>query len=145
MQNQTKIATPKHIEDFQLSRSLLTAASIGFDKNDLRKERISAPLRSTHELEKPSGSLRLFRTSTAHVTIRYTTTSITFKHVVEKLEQSWATVNTVYCQNRDQKKTPIGKKTIRQDIWVGSWLMIWKAHPTKATRLEGLCPYLLNM
>ena len=88
MQNQTKIATPKHIEDFQLSRSLLTAASIGFDKNDLRKERISAPLRSTHELEKPSGSLRLFRTSTAHVTIRYTTTSITFKHVVEKLEQS---------------------------------------------------------
>ena len=42
-----------------------------------------------HELEKPLGLLWLFRPSTAHITIRYTTTSITFKHaVVEKLEQS---------------------------------------------------------
>ena len=42
-----------------------------------------------HELEKPLSLLWLFRPSTAHITIRYTTTSITFKHaVVEKLEQS---------------------------------------------------------
>ena len=42
-----------------------------------------------HELENPLGLLWLFRLSTAHITIRYTTTSITFKHaVVEKLEQS---------------------------------------------------------
>ena len=41
-----------------------------------------------HELEKPLGLLWLFRPSTAHITIRYITTSITFKHVVEKQEQS---------------------------------------------------------
>ena len=41
-----------------------------------------------HELEKPLGLLWLFRPTTAHITIRYTTTSITFKHAVEKLEQS---------------------------------------------------------
>ena len=41
------------------------------------------------QLEKPLGLLWLFRPSTAHITIRYTTTSITFKHAVaEKLEQS---------------------------------------------------------
>ena len=65
-----------------------------------------------HELEKPLGLLWLFRPSTAHITIRYTTTSITFKHVVEKLEQSWATVYTEYCQNRGQKK-PAGKNPNR--------------------------------
>ena len=42
-----------------------------------------------------------------------------------------------------RKKTPIGKKT-RQEIWVRPRLMLWKA-PTKATRLEVLCPYLLDM
>ena len=47
----------------------------------------------------------LFRPSTAVITIRYTTSSITFKYVVKKLEQSWATVYSEYCQNRDQKKT----------------------------------------
>ena len=42
-----------------------------------------------HGLEKPSGLLWVYRPSTAHITIRYTTTSITFKHAeVEKLEQS---------------------------------------------------------
>ena len=42
-----------------------------------------------HELENPLGLLWLYRPSTAQITIRYTTTSITFKHaVVEKLEQS---------------------------------------------------------
>ena len=44
-----------------------------------------------------------------------------------------------------RKKNPVGKKTAWQGIWVGYiWLMLWKAHPTKVTRLEGLCPYLLN-
>ena len=53
-----------------------------------------------HELEKPLGLLGLLKTlgllfiyypnrpSTAHIKISCTTTSITFKHVVEKLEQS---------------------------------------------------------
>ena len=41
-----------------------------------------------HELEKPLGLLWLYRPSTAHIKISCTTTSITFKHVVEKLEQS---------------------------------------------------------
>ena len=42
-----------------------------------------------HELEKALSLLWLYRPTTAHITIRYTTTSITFKHaVVEKLEQS---------------------------------------------------------
>ena len=41
-----------------------------------------------HGLEKPLGLLWLFRPTTAHITTRCTTTSITFKHVVEKLEQS---------------------------------------------------------
>ena len=75
----------------------------------MRKEKISAPLRSIHELEKPSGSLRLFRTSTAHVTIRYTTTSITFKHVVEKLDRAERqltqyTVRTEARKNSDREK-----------------------------------------
>ena len=43
--------------------------------------------------------------------------------MVEKLEQSLATVYTEYCQNRGQKKPagkiPVGKKS-RQEIWVGS-------------------------
>ena len=40
-----------------------------------------------------------------------------------------------------RKKTSVRKKT-RQEIWVGSMAHALKAHPTKATRLEGLCPYL---
>ena len=77
-----------------------------------------------HELEKPLGLLWLFRPSTAHITIRYTTTSVTFKHLVEKLEQSLATVFTEYSQNRGQKT--------QQEIWVGSM-----AHVLKSPSYEG--------
>ena len=77
-----------------------------------------------HELEKPLGLLWLFRPSTAHITIRYTTTSVTFKHLVEKLEQSLATVFTEYSQNRGQKT--------QQEIWVGSM-----AHALKSPSYEG--------
>ena len=52
----------------------------------------------------------LFRPSTADITIRYTTSSITFKHVAEKLE--------------------VGKT--RQEIWVGSM-----AHALKSPSYEG--------
>ena len=40
------------------------------------------------------------------------------------------------CRRKPQK----GKKNSAGDLG-----RIWKAHPRKATRLEGLCPYLLNM
>ena len=72
------------------------------------------------QLENPLGLLWLFRPSTAHITTRYTTTSITFKHaVVEKLEQSWTTVYTEYCQNRGQKK-PAGKNPNREKNSAGN-------------------------
>ena len=54
---------------------------------------ISAPLRSTTWIGKPFGWFSLFRPSTAEITIRYTTTSITFKYMVDKQEQRWATVH----------------------------------------------------
>ena len=57
--------------------------------------------------------LWLFRPSTAHITLRYITTFNTFKHVEEKLEQSWATVYSEYSQNRGQKK-PAGKNPNRE-------------------------------
>ena len=53
---------------------------------------------------KPLGLLWLFQPSTADITIRKTTTSITFKHVANKLEQNWATVYKEYRQNGGQKK-----------------------------------------
>ena len=43
-----------------------------------------------------------------------------------------------------RKKTVVGKKLGRKSGW-DPWLMLWKAHPTKATRLEGYCPLLLSM
>ena len=70
-------------------------------------------------IEKPLGLFWLFRPSTADITIRYTTSSITFKDVVEKLEQSWATVYTEYCQNRGQKK-PAGKNPGREKNSAGN-------------------------
>ena len=42
-----------------------------------------------------------------------------------------------------RKKTSVRKKT-RQEIWVGSMAHALKSPSTKATRLEGLCPYLQN-
>ena len=80
---------------------------------------ISAPLHSTTWIEKLLGLFWLFRPSTADITIRYTTSSITFKHVVEKLEQSWATVYTEYCQNRGQKK-PAGKNLSKEKNSAGN-------------------------
>ena len=80
---------------------------------------ISAPLRSTTWLEKPLGLFWLFRPSTADIAIRYKTSSITFKHVVEKLERSWATVYTEYCQNKGQKK-PAGKNPSREKNLAGN-------------------------
>ena len=62
---------------------------------------------------KPLGLLWLFQPSTADITIRKTTTSITFKHVANKLEQNWATVYKEYRQNEDQKK-PAEKKPSRE-------------------------------
>ena len=86
---------------------------------DVILKSISASLRSTTWIEKPLGLFWLFRPSTADITIRYTTSSITFKHVVEKLEQSWATVYTEYCQNRGQKK-PAGKNLSREKNSAGN-------------------------
>ena len=84
---------------------------------------ISAPLRSTTWIGKTIRFIWLFRPKTAEITIRYTrATSITFKYMVDKLEQSWATVHKKYCQNGGQKKKPAGKNHIRektrQEIWV---------------------------
>ena len=88
-----------------------------------------------HESEEPLGLFCLFQPSTAETTIRYTTTFITFKYVVDKLEQSWATVHKEYCQNGGQKKparkNPSREKT-GQEIWVGSM-----AHTLKSSSYEG--------
>ena len=59
--------------------------------------------------KKPLGLIWLFRPSTAEKTMLDTTTFITFKDVVDKLEQSLVTVYTEYCQNRGQKNPP-GKR-----------------------------------
>ena len=77
-----------------------------------------------HESKKTLDLFWLFPPSTAEIKIRYTTTSITFEYVVDKLEQSWATFYKEYCQNGAQKKSAgkkytSGEKT-RQEIWVVS-------------------------
>ena len=98
---------------------------------------ISAPLRSTTWLEKPLGLFWLFRPSTADITIRYTTSSITFKHAVEKLELSWATVYTECCQNKGQKKT-CRKKPIREKNLAGNLGRVGSmAHVLKSPSFEG--------
>ena len=53
--------------------------------------------------------------------------------MVDKLEQSWATVHKEYCQNRGQKnlpekKTLVEKQTL-QEIWVGSMTHALKSLP----------------
>ena len=53
-----------------------------------RRNIISAPLAVQYESKKQLGLFWLFRPSIAEITIRYTTTSITFKYLVDKLEQS---------------------------------------------------------
>ena len=98
---------------------------------------ISAPLRSTTWIGKTIRFIWLFRPKTAEITIRYTrATSITFKYMVDKLEQSWATVHKKYCQNGGQKKKLAGKNHIRaktrQEIWVGSM-----DHALKSPSYEG--------
>ena len=73
---------------------------------------ISAPLRSTTWIGKTIRFIWLFRPKTAEITIRYIrATSITFKYMVDKLEQSWATVHKEYCQNGGQKKKAARKKS----------------------------------
>ena len=86
---------------------------------DVILKSISAPLRSTTWIEKPLRLFWLFRPSTADITIHYTTSSITFKYVVSKLEQSWATVYAEYCQNRGQKK-PAGKNLSKEKNSAGN-------------------------
>ena len=70
---------------------------------------VNKHMTATSHSKKPLGLFWLFRPSTAEITIRSTTTSVTFKYVVDKLEQSWATFHKEYCQNEGQKK-PAGKK-----------------------------------
>ena len=64
-----------------------------------------------HESGKPLGIFLLFRPSAAEITVRNTPTSITFKYVAGKLEQSWATVHKEYCENEGRKKHA-GKKAL---------------------------------
>ena len=54
----------------------------------VRSYRFQVPPRSTTSIEKPLRFLGVFLPSTADLTIRYPTTSVPFKHVVDKLEQS---------------------------------------------------------
>ena len=77
---------------------------------DERRNSISAPLRSTTWIENHYAHFGCFGRALSDITIRYTTTSITFKTVVDKPDQSWATVNKEYCQNGGWKKNPVGKK-----------------------------------
>ena len=95
-----------------------------------------------HELEKPLGLLWLYWPSTVHLTIRYITTSITFKNgggktrteLSDRAEQQF-TQNTVRAEasKNPLEKTPIRKKKkTRQEIWVGSI-----AHALKSPSYEG--------
>ena len=56
------------------------------------------------------------------------------------------TKNTVRAEVRKylREKNPVRKKLNRKSGW-DPWLMLRKAHPTKTTRLEALCPHLLSM
>lgn len=85
------------------SRPILSPRKQRKPQKSRTKIHISAPLHSTTWIEKPSSLIQLFWPSTADITIRYTTTSITFKLGVDKLEQSGTTVYTEYCQNWDRK------------------------------------------
>ena len=94
-----------------------------------------------HESKKPLLDLFwLFPPSTAEITIRYTSTSITFEYVVDKLEQSWATFYKEYFQNEGQKK-PAGKKnTSREKNSAGNLGRFWvvsMAHALKSPPYEG--------
>ena len=95
-----------------------------------------APLPSRTWIEKPQGLFWLFRPSTnCKRKTCYTTTSITVKNVVDKVERSWATVYEEYCQNAGQKNLP-KKKTLREksrrEISVGSM-----AHALNSPSYEG--------
>ena len=95
-------------------------------------------LHSTTWIEKPLGLFWLFRLSTADITIRYTTSSFTFKRV-EKLEQSWATVYT----------KPAGKNPSKEKNSAGNLGRIHGSCSEKPIlrRLHGwkvFCPYLQN-
>ena len=57
--------------------------------------------------------------------------------MVDKLEQSWATVHKEYCQNGGQKKKRLPEKNhtggkTQQEIWVGSM-----DHALKSPSYEG--------
>ena len=99
---------------------------------------------------KSLGLFWLFRPSTnlkRYKYLGYTTTSITLKHVVDKLEQSWATVYKKYCKNRGQKKSS-RKKTQWGKNMAGNLRGIHGScseKPIKAAQLERLCSHLLSM
>ena len=95
---------------------------------------------------KPLCLFWLFRPSTTEKTIGYTTTSITFEHVVDNRAERQFTKNTVRGEAGiyQPEKKPVGKKLNRKS-GKDPWLMLWKATSTKATRLEGLCPHLFSM
>ena len=70
-----------------------------------------------HELEKPFGFLWLF--SAEHRTYNNTLYLYYIQTCGGKLEQSWATVYTEYCQNRGQKK-PAWKNPDREKNSAGN-------------------------
>ena len=89
-----------------------------------------------HESEKALGLFWLFWPSTAEITIRYTTTSITFKYMVDKLgtelsDSSQRILSERRPEKTCRKKNPNRGKT-RQEIWVGSM-----AHALKSPSYEG--------
>ena len=69
---------------------------------------ISAPLGSTTWIGKTIRFIWLFWPKTAEITIRYTGNLYTFKYMVDKLEQNWATVHKKY-EIIIQKQTKITK------------------------------------
>ena len=95
------------------SRPILSPRKQRKPQKSRTKIHISAPLHRTTWIEKPSSLIQLFWPSTADITIRYKTSSITFKLGVDKLEQSGTTVYTEYCQNWDRKnlsgKIPVSR------------------------------------
>ena len=93
---------------------------------DERRNSISAPPRSTTWIENHWAYFGCFGRAPSNIKIRYTTTSVTFKNVVDKLDQSWATVNREYCQNGGRKKPS------REKTGLGS-----VAHALKSPSYEG--------
>ena len=68
--------------------------------------------------------------------------------MVDKLEQSWATVHKEYCQNGGQKNLPEKKKTLveeqtLQEIWVGSMTHAPKSLPYAGYTTKVIAHYFM--